>query len=66
MGGSLMCSRTKTGSKTVSHASEGRFADRESWPRFNQLVSGSGAGWLAFAAGGVRCDHEPPPLNAAR
>ena len=30
--------------RPVSQASEGRFADREIWPRFNQLVSGSGAG----------------------
>ena len=30
--------------KPVSQASEGRFADREIWPRFSQLVSGIGAG----------------------
>lgn len=30
--------------KPVSQASEGRFADREIWPRFDQLASGLGAG----------------------
>ena len=30
--------------KPVSQVSEGRFADQEIWPRFKELVAGSGAG----------------------